>query len=325
MCKFNTVLAIFISFLALSCADPSGDKDPIDLSVDVGWGDDQSKSGEDGGAKTDIPVIPPKAEVRIVTFNVRKYFDATCDSGRCDVNDFEQVFVGAEFAFRGNQLADALKTLDADIIVMQELETEECIDVIADRLGFDHRAFGETFSNASLDVGIISKFEITAEKRYRDSTTLELATGGTKKFTREFLETEISVEGEKVLVFAAHFKSKSSDNPAWREAEAKAAQKIVVERAKANPNALVVLGGDLNDSLDSPALKSLTESGDLIAAGNESSWTYQYNGEKDQIDHLIYANFSNINLTSIKAARSANGRGFSVSDHAALVATFEIR
>ena len=198
MCKFNTLFAIFISLIAFSCANPP-DTDPIDLSVDGGWGVDQNDrdgGGDDSGeTKTDVPVTPAKATVRIVTFNVRKYFDETCDSGRCDADDFEKVFSGAEFVFRGNQLADALKTLDADIIVMQELETEECLDVIADRLGFDHRAFGETFSNASLDVGIISKFIISDVKRYRDSTTLELSTGGTKKFTREFLETEMDVEG----------------------------------------------------------------------------------------------------------------------------------
>ncbi len=332
MCKIKAVLVLFLSFIVLACSDPSNNKEPIDLSTgDTGWGVDQGgadtdpKTDTDSGlSKMDVLKDPVKATVRIVTFNVRKYFDDKCDSGQCGADDFEGVFTGAEFEFRGHQIADALKTLDADIIILQEIETEACIEIIADRLGFDHIEFGETFFNASLDVGVISKFAISDSKRHRDETTLMLSTGGTKKFTREFLQTEFEIEGEKVIVFGAHFKSKFNDVPSWRAAEAQAAKEIIDEEIEAHPNALVVLGGDLNDTLGSTTLENLTASGELIAASGEDTWTYNFGGSKDQIDHLIYADFDNIELSSVIAARSAGG-SFSVSDHAALVATFKIR
>ena len=324
MCNLNALFVLII-LASSSCSQPSDKKDPIDLRVDVGWTDTKAKPDQDNkGDAGEVFRPPAKAKVRIVTFNVRRYFDDQCDSGRCEADDFEHLFSTSEFEFRGKQLANALKTLDADIIILQELEKESCLNVIGDVLGFEHRAFGEVFFNASLDVGVLSKTEISDVRRYRDDTTLELSTGGTKKFARELLEVQTKIKGEKVIVFAAHFKSKANDNPAWRAAEAKAAKEIIVTRAKDNKNTLLVLGGDLNDSLDSPTLDNLTQSGDLIASSNEDSWTYQYRGKTQQIDHLIYADFDNIRLVSVEAARERSG-GFSVSDHAALIANFEIR
>lgn len=320
MCKLKYRFAYFLLlFFTIGCSANEGETE-IDLSTDGGWVIPDVKETSDVNE-----LAKPKASVRIVTFNVRHYFDDICDSGACNSSDdFEHLFSTSEFKFYGKRIADALKKLNADVIVLQELEKETCMNVIADELGFSHRVFGEVSYNASLDVGIIGKHQIVSSKKYRDQTTLKLSGGSSKKFTREFLEAEFVINKQHVFVFGAHFKSKSNDNPAWRAAEGLAAKNIISKRFAKNPNTLVVLGGDLNDTLGSNTLDNLVEDGDLIAAHSDKTWTYQFRGDRSQIDHLIYAKMPNIKLKSVSAIRDNSG-SLSVSDHAALLAEFEIR
>lgn len=51
----------------------------------------------------------------IVTFNVRRCFDANCDSGQ--------------------SLAAAILAFDADIVILQEVENQNCIDALTVHLG----------------------------------------------------------------------------------------------------------------------------------------------------------------------------------------------
>ena len=107
--------------------------------------------------------------------------------------------------------------------------------------------------------------------RVRADEVLTRPDGSTTTFSRELLEVHVTKAGRAIIFFAAHFRSKSNDDPGRRLAEAQATRRIVDAVAAANPRALVVLGGDLNDTPGSPPLDALTGNGGLLrAAANQT-------------------------------------------------------
>jgi hypothetical protein len=71
--------------------------------------------------------------------------------------------------------------------------------------------------------------------------------------------------------YAAHFKAKSGDDPPRRLAEAQASSRIVNEVALRLPDAVVLLGGDLNDTPGSPPLDALVVDGGLQRLADDVS------------------------------------------------------
>lgn len=317
---FAALLLVVASSLATSACEPPPDGgEAPDVASDV----------VDSFDAVDVFEAP---RARIVTLNVRRLFDRTCDSGRCDNDDFEQVPSQQEYELRLQRIADELAVLDADVVLLQEVENAIVLDDLRQRMdpAYNVGVIGETNFDASLDVAVVSRGELVETKTYRDSRRLQLPDGRTSEFAREFLQVHLEIADEDLIVFSAHFKSKSNDDPERRLAEAQEAREIVDEVAAANPNALVVLGGDLNDTPGSPPLDALTANGGLDRAGSEQSadqmWTYSYRGNEQAIDHLLFAPTEGgtyLNSTAMSVRDPVSG-SFADSDHAALKADFEL-
>ncbi len=89
-----------------------------------------------------------------------------------------------------------------------------------------------------------------------------------------------------------------------------------------NPQNLVILGGDLNDVTNSLPVQTFIEDGVFKDVGDENTWTYEFSGFKLQLDHLIYANFKNIELVEGQAYNRRED--FELSDHASLLGVFRV-
>lgn len=277
-----------------------------------------------------VPIDAPEGEhVRLATFNVRRFFDTVCESGACDTGDYEALPTEAGFAQRADQLAAAIRALDADLVALEEVETQACLDALLARLGdvMPHGALGEIDTAASVDVAVLSTRPIAAVRRHRADNPLALPDGTVTTFSRELLEVEVQSErGKDVVLFAAHFRSKVNDEPARRLAEAQTASRIVNERATASPGALVVLGGDLNDTPGSPPLNALVVDGGLVRVADDlpaaAQATYVYQGNGQAIDHLLLAPSASV----VRLPRSSmvwrDADGWGGSDHAALTSDF---
>lgn len=286
----------------------------------------------DAGTPTDPGLSlepPPEGALRIAAFNVKRFFDTVCDSGGCGGSNYEELPSPEQFAARADQLAAAISALKAGVVLVEEVETQACLDALRTRLpDFPHAVLGETGTAASVDVGVLSRHPITSTRRHRDSTVLTRPDGSSTTFAREFLEVHLDVGGAKVVVFPAHFRSKSNDDPGRRLAEAQAARDILTAVAAANPGALVVLGGDLNDTPGSPPLNALEEGGALLRVARdlpaEQTGTYQYSGVWQALDHLYVTRESSSRYlpASFRAVRDAYARGLGGSDHAAVLADF---
>lgn len=267
--------------------------------------------------------------VRVATFNVRRFFDTVCESGSCNEEDYEEQASTEYFNARADQLADAIRELDADVISLQEIETKACLDAVLARLTdvMPYGVLGEIHTAASVDVAVISKTPLDKVTGHRDTNPLTRPDGTPTTFSRELLEVQVRApNGRKIVLVAAHFKSKSADDPGRRLAEAQVSSQVMTALAAAEPDALVALGGDLNDTPGSPPLDALTVDGGLLRVADDLSaaaqTTYRYAGRGQAIDHLLIAPSS----AALRVPRSSrvwkDGSGWGGSDHSALTSEF---
>ncbi|XXF76125.1 endonuclease/exonuclease/phosphatase family protein [Myxococcaceae bacterium GXIMD 01537] len=284
------------------------------------------------GPSTPTPLPDPvSGTVRIGAFNVHRLFDTVCDSGVCGGSAYEALPSPGAFDEQVQALATAIDRMKADVVMVTEVENEVALNALQAHLPrFPHARLGETGAPASVDVGVLSRHPITAFIEHRASTMLQLPGGAGIRFSREFPEVHLDVDGAKVIVFPAHFRSKSNDKPDVRLAEAVGAHDILVRVAAENPGALVVLGGDLNDTPGSPPLEALEGDGALLRVSRDRPpqeiGTYIFNGAAQAIDHLIQARGASGRYVagSFQVVRDGPGRGLGGSDHAGVIADFEL-
>ena len=283
--------------------------------------------------RTPVATVEVDAEtgtrVRVATFNVRRFFDTVCESNSCNEDDYEEQASPTYFDARAAQLAEAITLLDADVISLQEVETKVCLDALLLRLSdvMPYGVLGEINTAASVDVAVLSKTPIDKVTGHRDQNPLDLPDGRVLMFSRELLEVHVRAsDGTAIVMFAAHFKSKSSDDPARRLAEAQVSSRIINALAAAEPSALVVLAGDLNDTPDSPPLAALTVDGGLVRVADDlqesQQATYRYAGRGQAIDHLLISPSSAIWRVPRSSRVWRDATGWGGSDHAALTSEF---
>ncbi len=313
-----------LAALALCCS--CGALVPADSGPTGGSNSEAGESSEGGGL--DLPK-PAAADLVVATFNVHLFFDTTCDSGSCGSNDFESAPNQGQFDYRADEISEAIDAFDADVVLLQEVENQTCLDALHQRLGAGYKVavLGETHFSASVDVAVLSRFESIEVRRHSD-VPIDLPGGGQTWFAREFLEVHLDADGHRLIVFAAHFKSKNDDDPERRLAEATRAREIVDASAAEFPDAVIVMGGDLNDTPDSPPLAALVSDGGLLRVAAElapEDWTYEYNNEHRAIDHLLQATAATGGTYisgSAHVFRGDGDDGWGGSDHAAVRASF---
>ena len=272
--------------------------------------------------------------LRLGHLNVRRYFDATCDSDQCQAGGFEEVVTQAQFESRTEELALGLARLEADVITLAEVENQACLDALQAKLkeaGLDYPVahLGEIGVPGSIDVGVLARGTLEKVNTYRKEMPLTREDGSKTQFTRELPEVHLTLGPNSVIVYAAHFRSKADDDPGRRLAEAKATREIMIATAEANTGAVVLLGGDLNDVPGSDTVNLLEEGGALVRVAKDlpeaSQGTYTFGGQKQAIDHI----FTTASRANAYVPKSANvvrdgASGFAGSDHAALYADFNL-
>ena len=269
--------------------------------------------------------------VIIGTYNTHLFFDKICDSGYCSSSDFESVPGSSEYNAKVTDLAKSIKKIGADIILLQEVEKDSCLKDLFEKTGaYDEFFLGEKGTPSSVDTGVMTKGEITYKNKHIEQIDCADCDGGKTTFSRAFLETHIKLGCRKIIVFSAHFKSKADDDAPRRLAEAAAAVKILKNTAEKYPDALIVMGGDLNDEPGSETLEPFEKESSFLRVASELSSrdqaTYSYRGEAIAIDHIFWVksslgSYKQGSAVVVKDASSTYSLGS--SDHAALKATFE--
>lgn len=274
-----------------------------------------------------LPKVPaskrsgPKGDTVITTFNVENLLDLVDNP---DKEDEGSTPTPEELEIQLTKLALAIRVeLELpEIIVAQEVENTAILQDLGDRVnataGTNYVATSfETSDARGIEVGFLwDDDRVDLLDAYQMSgTNAEAAFGPSSPSPgREPLVGVFKVEGREITIVGNHFKSKSGDDPLFgvnwppnriteeqRKMQAQVVRDFVNTILDANPNALVMVTGDLNDfqfgepgeGTDHPV--AILEGGEgevpltnLLNLEKEAeTFTYVYDGNSQVLDHML--------------------------------------
>ena len=158
-------------------------------------------------------------------------------------------------------LAESIRQVDADILVLQEVENRGYLELfnralLAD-LGYQHVVLTEGNDRRGIDVAILSRLPVGPVISYRHLRFPD-TNGKEMSFSRDLLHAHILPgKGPPLHVLAVHFKSQYGG----KKADARAVRGVLDDILKSDPQAHVLLCGDFNDTIDSVPLQTILGSG----------------------------------------------------------------
>jgi endonuclease/exonuclease/phosphatase family metal-dependent hydrolase len=202
------------------------------------------ESGQ-GGAGTTTSGGGAGTPMKVVNWNVRNFFDTDQDS----TDEGELIPTQAEYEEKIEAIATVLRELSGDVVVLQEVENQQILVDLANRVGPEYVGIELVEGNdfRGIDVGAIAKVPFDQVVSHKDDT-FSLPGGAPKTFTRDCPEFHLTFGGRRFIFLGVHFRSKGGDDdPERRLAEAFRARQIADEVSAANPEAGVAILGDYND------------------------------------------------------------------------------
>ncbi len=301
------------------------------------------------------------AELKLATFNaefltrpkVHVKFGVRLDMSDLTPQQRQQwdqaAYRNGKFAEAAAAVATVIAAINADVIALTEVGTEQDVAelraaVAALGVAYNHMAVCECTDNQTQQhVAILSKHpladvqkSIPGRKTYLtelDDPEAEDETGISKGIVATF-----SAANQTFHLYVIHL---VSEREGFEKDQQRIAQASIVRRhylQKLSMGGHVIVAGDLNAHRGQPALRRIQGHDDigpdLIQTGNRdffdlaergSRWTYEYDGVRTQIDHILLS-------SSIKAAaRRTNGIKTRVpdqtnpraSDHRPVVVTLD--
>ena len=297
---------------ALACSStPNNDDD--------GGGAGGTTSAGGGGA------LPDPKPLKVVTWNVKNLVDDQDDGEMFEEQDFQ-------WESHVSDVANVLNAIDADVIVLQEVEHTTILGAVVSELtgSYPFHQVIDANDPRGIDVGLISKLEPDDVITHRGDNFSVVGTDEpTFRYARDALEIRLTFNGRKLAFFGVHYKSKESDDPQKRLAEAQHTRKLADIVTEDDPSAGVLILGDFNDLPGSPPLDfsigndpAYVAIADNVAQGDR--WTFNFQGTLELVDHQI-ANpllAGKLNTSSVEILHGPEVEA--ASDHAPLVATYDI-
>lgn len=219
--------------------------------------------------------------LRVATWNVHDLFDA---EDRLLPPGVEDALPSPEAVeAKLDAVAAVLLRVDADVVLLQEVETLALASALAARAGYGEARLVEGNDPRGIDVAVLSRPSI---HRYV-SHAAELDGEGRTLWPRDCVEVHLDVGGRRIAIVASHLSSRLSDDGTRRAAQAARMRAIADAISEADPEALVLVGGDLNDPPTAPALAPLL--GDGAHVDPLPSWetTWSSGSRAERLDALL--------------------------------------
>jgi endonuclease/exonuclease/phosphatase family metal-dependent hydrolase len=277
---------------------------------------------------------------RVATYNVESYLDQPTDTRP------------AKLAAAKAKVRESILALKPDVLALQEMGSTNALLELHDSLkaeGLD-LPYWEHVSgfDTNIHLAIMSRFPFAA--RHPHTNDNFLLSGRRFRVSRGFGEVDIQVNTNySFTLLAAHLKSKravaQADEAEMRLEEAKLLREKVDAHLAANPNANLVVLGDLNDTKDSASTKAVIgrgkhklvdtrpaeRNGDNAPSPNPAweprnvTWTHHYGKEDSytRIDYILLSpGMAREWVTNDTYVLTLPNWGVG-SDHRPIVATFE--
>jgi len=268
-----------------------GNQSPPPDASQASQGEGSSAEASTSGSRSDDPVQgvvrfgqPEPADripgtIRIATYNVENLFDDHDDpalSGR-----YEDAGETKPEAHR-EAVARAIHAIDADVLALQEVESERALRWFADEylsdLGYRHIVSVDAGNERGIEQSVLSRFPVTEveswpgldlggvhPERYGDRPNMYA--GEPLTYRRSPLLVGVRVpaemtEGEpyELTLVVVHHKS-GRFNHYWREAEASTLVGILEELERESPERNIVVLGDFNATPDEASVEMYLDAG----------------------------------------------------------------
>lgn len=220
--------------------------------------------------------------IRVATWNVHDLFDAldrTAPPGELD-----EVPTAAEVAAKVAAIADVLGRLDADVVLLQEVESLPLAQALAVASGYPEVRLVDGYDPRGIDVALLARLRVDGYVSHLGETGPD----GRPLWSRDCVEARLEAAGGALVFVGTHLVSLVTD-PDGDRRRAQAAR--MREIADAAAGAIVVAGGDLNDAPASWSLEPLLADGgwiDVLAVvGLGEEWTWVGGGGGARLDYLL--------------------------------------
>lgn len=299
--------------------------------------------------------FPAQDTVRVATWNVENFVDPH-DNPYIDSRTENNP--SPDQADRLRRFVKAVRAMNADVLVLQEFESEAYLEQIAEEHLADmgYRFFAATESpDWFQNVILASRYPLGVVRSYADVvtpiegiTTDDGAPAAQSLTNNRIWMADVRMpEGSPLTLVGAHLKAgRSARDAGWRIGQVRFLHTELNEMLARRPAAEVLIAGDLNSLSDSPELRLLLNdparpAPDSLRAGT-GAWmaqfsdplagrpTYTYPSENPtrQLDYLLVNRALHDDLLPGSARVAAPLPADSMaatSDHLPVVATFRIR
>ncbi len=297
----------------------------------VGTSSSSSSSGDGGsGGGGGSPMPKDPLPLRVLNWNVHNLENDKDDSGAPG----ETIVSTAEYTSHRQAVGIVLKEVDADIVVLAEVENKAVLDDLnKTELGNKYLAASLIDGNdyRGVDIGVLSKVPIDSVVSHEgDAFPLNGTQGPNYYFSRDCPEIHIQFNGRKMVFLGAHFKAKSNDDPIKRLAEAQRTRAIADGLAKQDPSRAIAVLGDFNDTPDSPPYLAVVGSGatkftdTTLSIAQANRWSYNFQGKLELIDYQIVNPVMGPMLETQSVTIRHTTNVDAASDHSPVIATYMV-
>ncbi len=302
--------------LAVLLATAACDSDP---------GENQTTTSSGGGAGG--MVLPDPEPLTVLTWNLQNFVNADYDS------DASMETVDPGWVSHRGAVGAVLRSLDIDVLVLQEVEHEAVLNELNDEEldgAYDHIRVIDANDPRGIDVGVMSKIALDQVITHQDELFAELSDldGPKYRYARDCLEMRLTFNGRPLALLGVHYKAKQNDDPQKRLAEAQHTRGIADGITAAAPQTGILILGDFNDLPDSPPyLATVGQEPDLYqnaadAVAPADRWTFEYQNAHELVDQQMVNGLLHQRLDEASVRILHSPEAEAASDHAPLIATY---
>lgn len=271
--------------------------------------------------------------VRVAAYNTENFFDVF-DNPYTDDESADP-----KFHPEVEQLAQAIRTMDADVVGLVEVENIYVLQAMVQELlpdmGYDYIDVDQTNSGRGIQLGVISRLPILRTASYKHRQFEVPGYDQPLRMSRDVYQVTLDVDESQPLdVFLVHLKSKR-DGPGdpqslrRRTAEATLLRSIIETQLDTKPNAWIAALGDFNDTPDSEPIQRLLADDLLVDTHthlpDKQRITYLHEPYRSTIDYILASPALSRRLVKDQTNIVRDESLLGGSDHAPVFATFDLR